>query len=122
MRKTINFAKDANPHFGVFCMCIPFPGTKAYNTVKKEGKFLVDVDNGTLSGFFEAKPSFETSSTKAKDVAFYHKQAYREFYFNTKKALDILMSIKSFREFTWVASTSFSVFVNNMLLRHKNNE
>ncbi|MDP2939818.1 MAG: radical SAM protein [Candidatus Omnitrophota bacterium] len=114
MKRTIEFAKDVNPHFCNFATCIPFPGTEVYNIVRKEGTFLEDVDNGVSSGFFDGKVFFEINGTKAKDVSYYCKKAYKDFYFNAEKILDIAFTIKNFRELKWVLSTSLSL-VKNML-------
>lgn len=123
MSRTIKFAKEINPHFCNFAICIPFPGTEVYKQVKKEGRFLKDVDSGVSSGFFDGKIFFEIDGTKAEDVSFYYKKAYRQFYFNPRKALDILLSMRNFKELIWVVSTSLSLIVNTLSgLRHDRNE
>lgn len=119
MRQTIKFAKQVNPHFCNFAICIPFPGSEVYNKIKKEGRFLEDVDNGVSSGFFDGKVFFEINGTKAEDVSFYFKQAYKDFYFNMYKVLDILFSIRNFGELLWLINTSFSVATNTLFNRKK---
>ncbi len=118
MSRTIQFAKEANPHFCNFATCIPFPGTEVYEIVKKDGIFLEDVDNGVSSGFFDGKVFFEINGTKAKDVSFYSKKAYKDFYFRLNKMIDVLFTLKNFKEFKWLCVTSFSV-TRNMLFRKK---
>ncbi len=112
MRTTINFAKKANPHFCNFSICIPFPGTEVYEAVKRSGRCLVDIEGGILSGFSNGRAFFEIGPTKAKDVAFYYKRAYKEFYLNIRKLSDILFNIKSPREFIWIANVARSVLFN----------
>lgn len=119
MARTIAFAKKANPHFCNFATCIPFPGTAVYDEVKRSGRFLVDVDDGVTSGFFGGKVFFEIGDTRARDVEQFYKKAYHDFYFNPRKALDIMLSLKSFKEFAWLAGTSCSLVVNALLGKGK---
>ena len=109
MQETIDFAVKLNTHFANFSICIPFPGTEAYDIVKKDGVFLEDVEEGVASGFFDGRVFFETDRTKKEDVAKYYKLAYKKFYFRPVKALDILLSIHSFSELLWLAGIFLSL-------------
>jgi radical SAM superfamily enzyme YgiQ (UPF0313 family) len=115
MQRTIDFAREINPHFCNFATCIPFPGTAVHRRIREEGRFLVDVDNGVNSGFFDGQVFFEIDGTKAADVRLYYKKAYRDFYFHLSKAVDILSSLKSFQELIWILKTSFSILSNALL-------
>ncbi|MFC1808251.1 B12-binding domain-containing radical SAM protein [Candidatus Omnitrophota bacterium] len=119
MQKTIDFAKRLNPHFLNPATCIPFPGTEAYEMVKEKGKFLVDVDNGVDSGFFEGKVFFEYGPTREADVSTHFKKVFREFYGRPYKVYDIITHLRSVDDFKWVASMGMSV-VSNMLRKKSN--
>ena len=112
MQNTINFAIEANPHFANFAICIPFPGTAVYDYVKKNGKFLKDVDNGVEAGFFDGTAFFEDDITIGEEVVEFNKKAFKSFYFRPLKAVDILFSIHSFSELKWIFNQVVSVFYN----------
>ncbi len=112
MQNTINFAKEANPHFANFAICIPFPGTAVYDYVKKNGKFLKDVDNGVEAGFFDGTAFFEDDITRGDEVVAFNKKAFKSFYFRPLKVADILFSIHSFSELKWIISQVMSVLYN----------
>ncbi|MFH1868836.1 MAG: radical SAM protein [Candidatus Omnitrophota bacterium] len=118
MRKTIDFAKRLNPHFINPATCIPFPGTEVYEMVKKDGRFLVDVDNGADAGFFEGRVFFEIGPTRKEDVSSYFKKCFREFYARPYKIYDILTALRSPSDFKWVASMGLGV-IGNMLRNGK---
>ncbi|MGD9129514.1 MAG: radical SAM protein [Candidatus Woesebacteria bacterium] len=110
MQKTIDFAIKMNPNIANFSITIPFPGTELYQTVKKEGKFLVDMDNGIDAGFYANKVFYELEGMDKDVVLSYYQKAMKSFYFRPKKIFELIMSMNSWSEFQWFAKTSFSVF------------
>jgi len=80
MRKTIDFARKLKVHHAYFFITIPFPGTKLYDLVKAEGRFLQDMRLCSRA-YDEGKAVYEFGQLKAEDVNRIFKNAYREFYF-----------------------------------------
>jgi radical SAM superfamily enzyme YgiQ (UPF0313 family) len=112
MQKTIDFAKKLNPHFINPATCIPFPGTALYEEVKQNGVFLVNIEDGLESGFFEGKVFFEIGPTLKKDVIQYSKEAFKQFYGRPYKIYDILVNLRSFQDFKWVVAMGWGVVMN----------
>jgi len=104
MEKTIAFAKEANPHIANFSIALPLPGTELYAYVRKEGKFLVDINtkDGISVGISSGCGFFEDPVTRAEDVVRYYKKAYRSFYLRPGKIADILLHMDSFGEILWI--------------------
>jgi radical SAM superfamily enzyme YgiQ (UPF0313 family) len=112
MQKTIDFAKNVNPHVANFAIAIPFPGSELYSLIEREGRFLVDIRRGISSGFFGSQVFYEIDKTKKETVCRFYRKAIREFYFRPKKILDIAMSIRSFPEFVWSFKSGLSLILS----------
>jgi len=110
MQKTIDFAIKMNPNIANFTIAIPFPGTELYQMVKKDGRFLVDMDHGIDAGFYANQVFYELEDMDKEVILAYYKKAMRSFYFRPKKILELVMSMNSWTEFQWFAKTSLSVF------------
>ncbi len=78
MQETINFSKSIPMEQAFFFVAIPFPGTKFYEFVEKNGKFLCDLTYNSVS--YSGKAVYELDQLKAKDVEKFYKRSYREFY------------------------------------------
>ena len=78
MEKTIHLACELDPLVANFSMLTPFPGTKVWEQVKRNGKLLVkDWDDYV---FFEGKARYEMGPTTAALQERKWKEAYRRFY------------------------------------------
>jgi anaerobic magnesium-protoporphyrin IX monomethyl ester cyclase len=108
MQRTIDFAKEANPTIANFCIAIPFPGTEMFEIVKREGRFLQNMEDGIFSGFYDGEIFFETKETKKEDVIEFYKKAYKEFYFRPGKIMDIVSSARSLGEVSWMLEAAIS--------------
>jgi len=83
MYQTIDLAKQLTVDQAHFFIATPFYGTKFYEIVKNEGKFLVDM--AVTSTNYEYGPAvYETESLKAKDVEMMYKKAQQAFHFRLK--------------------------------------
>lgn len=102
MQKTIDFAKKMNPDIANFMITIPFPGSELYDWIKKEGKFLVDIEHGVSSGFYGGQVFFALNGLDPQEVLFYYKKAYRDFYMQFSKIVDIIASPRSLYEIKWL--------------------
>jgi anaerobic magnesium-protoporphyrin IX monomethyl ester cyclase len=102
MEETVEFAVRMNPHFAIFSICLPFPGTELFELVSKEGEFLADLKNGVDRGYLGQKIFFRIGSMDPREVSFYFNRAYQRFYLRPAKLADILSSIRSFGELKWL--------------------
>jgi len=80
MEQTIDFAKRLKIHGAYFFITMPLPGTKLYDRVEKQGRFLQDM-RVCGHGYDDGKAVYEIGRLKARDVEYMFKKAYREFYF-----------------------------------------
>jgi hypothetical protein len=83
---------------------MPFPGNKLYDEAIKSGLIQLDdawdkfVYAGVGGGGIQA-PVLTTSSLSAKDLAYWAKRAYREYYFRPSYILKKLLSVRSSKDF-----------------------
>ena len=112
MQKTIDFAIKMDPDIANFCITIPFPGTELYDMVKREGRFLITVDDGINTGFYANEVFYELENMDKMMVLKYYKKAINDFYFRPRKILRLLTRIRSKDEFKWFFDTGFSVIKN----------
>ena len=110
LQETIDFAIKMNPHMANFTMTIPFYGTELYRLIEREGKFLFDTREGVTYGFYAAKAYYELGNLTTDLMVKYYRNAYRKFYFRFTKAIDILCTVRSFREFKWLVEISFKTY------------
>ena len=103
IRKTIDFAKKLDCTYAQFAITMPFPGNKLYDEAIKSG--LVQLDDtwdkfvyaGVGSGGIQA-PVLTTKSLAAKDLEYWAKRAYREFYFRPSYILKKLLRIRNIKD------------------------
>ena len=100
MQQTIDFAKENDFDMVIFNIATPFPGTRFYNQVKANGKFLIDDwDEFHWDEFQSTSGSmlYEYPDTaKPKVVEKYYKKAYYEFYLRPSYVLKRLIKLRSF--------------------------
>ena len=78
MQRTIDFAIELDPVIANFSMMTPYPGTKVYEIVKRQGRFLINDWEDYV--FFEQKARYEMGEMTAELVEEMYRKAYREFY------------------------------------------
>jgi radical SAM superfamily enzyme YgiQ (UPF0313 family) len=78
MQDTIDFAVELDPLIANFSMMTPYPGTKVYEIVKREGKLLMTDWEDYV--FFEQKARYEMGEMTAELVEEMYRKAYRQFY------------------------------------------
>lgn len=106
MKETIDYMIRLDPHMVNTTVCVPFPGTELFETVKREGVFLEDVEHGIDTGFFGGRVFFTVGSMKREEILSYFRKAYRRFYMRPSKVLDVARTIKSFEELKWLLKAS----------------
>ncbi len=117
MNDTIEFALEIDPEYPHFFNAIAFPGTKLFNLILKEGKFLMSLEE-IERGYNNGIANFEIYGLKAEDVENAHKNAYRRFYFRPKKILSLLTHVRSLTELKYVAN--FGILTILKLLKLNN--
>ena len=77
MQRTIDFAIELDPVIANFSMMTPYPGTKVYEIVKRQGRFLINDWEDYV--FFEQKARYEMGEMTAELVEEMYRKAYRSF-------------------------------------------
>jgi radical SAM superfamily enzyme YgiQ (UPF0313 family) len=95
MEKTIRFACELDPLVANFSMMTPYPGTKVWEQVHRNGGRML-VKDWQDYVFFEGKARYELGETTAEVQERKWKEAYRRFYLRPHR---ILMTLG--RESTW---------------------
>jgi len=95
IEKTIRFAIELDPLVANFSMMTPFPGTKVYEQVKREGKLLMDTWDDYV--FFEGRARYEMGDLTAELVERKWRESYRRFYLRPRRVLRTLL-----RKETWL--------------------
>lgn len=78
MQDTINFAIELDPVIANFSMMTPYPGTKVYEIVKRQGRMLISDWEDYV--FFDQKARYEMGDMTAELVEEMYRKAYRRFY------------------------------------------
>lgn len=78
MQRTIDFAIELDPLIANFSMMTPYPGTKVYEIVKRQGRFLINDWEDYV--FFEQQARYEMGDMTAELVEEMYRKAYRQFY------------------------------------------
>lgn len=95
MEKTIQFACELDPLVANFSMMTPYPGTKVWEQVHRNGGRML-VKDWQDYVFFEGKARYEMGPTTAEAQERKWKEAYRRFYLRPHRVLNTLK-----RESTW---------------------
>ena len=109
VKNTMEFAKRLNPHFANFSQYLPIIGTQLYKELYDAGQIMTK--DGEVNGsFFNIGESYVISPnfTKEEFEILYHKM-WKNFYLNPRKVIDILFSVKSFRELLWILRIGLSI-------------
>ncbi|MCB0044132.1 MAG: cobalamin B12-binding domain-containing protein [Caldilineaceae bacterium] len=78
MQRTIDFAIELDPLIANFSMMTPYPGTKVYEIIKRQGRFLINDWEDYV--FFEQQARYEMGDMSAELVEEMYRKAYRQFY------------------------------------------
>lgn len=95
MEKTIRFACELDPLVANFSMMTPYPGTKVWEQVHRNGGRML-VKDWQDYVFFEGKARYEMGDTTAAVQELKWTEAYRRFYLRPHRVLMTLM-----RKSTW---------------------
>ena len=95
MERTIRFAIEMDPLVANFSMMTPFPGTKVYEQVKREGRLLMETWEDYV--FFEGRARYEMGDMTVELVERKWREAYRRFYLRPSRIWRTLL-----RRETWL--------------------
>ncbi len=95
MEKTIRFACELDPLVANFSMMTPYPGTKVWEQVHRNGGRML-VKDWQDYVFFEGKARYEMGDTTAEAQERKWKEAYRRFYLRPHRIVMTLL-----RKSTW---------------------
>jgi radical SAM superfamily enzyme YgiQ (UPF0313 family) len=95
MEKTIRFACELDPLVANFSMLTPYPGTKVWEQVHRNGGRML-VKDWQDYVFFEGKARYEIGETTADIQERKWKEAYRRFYLRPHRIVQTLV-----RRSTW---------------------
>ncbi|MDM8519912.1 radical SAM protein [Anaerolineales bacterium HSG6] len=88
MERTIKFACEVDPMIANFSMMTPYPGTKVWEIVKRQGNLLLhDWDDYV---FFDGRARYELGDMTAEVVERKWKEAYRRFYLRPHRIVGTL--------------------------------
>lgn len=88
MQRTIDFACELDPLIANFSMMTPYPGTKVYEIVKRQGRMLVSDWEDYV--FFDGRARYEMGDMTAELVTEMWKKAYRKFYLRPHRVMGTL--------------------------------
>ncbi len=101
VKRTLEIAKKVNPYRAQFVIATPYPGTKLYDDMKKEGLLLKDYDFSGYDAYCVAgSPVIKTRHMSPQELLRAQKYIYRKFYFRISFLIQTLFSIKSFSQLT----------------------
>jgi len=93
MERTIQFACEVDPLIANFSMMTPYPGTKVYEIVKRQGRLLVQDWEDYV--FFDGRARYEMGEMTAELIERKWREAYRRFYLRPHRIL-MTLSRKDF--------------------------
>lgn len=92
IKDTIKFAKELDIDFAKFLILKPYPGSEIFNELF--AKNLIDNFNYENYGIYTA-PVHHLEEMSSKDILYWQKRAFFEFYFRPKKIIQHLSRIKN---------------------------
>jgi len=99
MQDTINFTKRLQPDYASVSIMTPYPGTRLYEKVREDGKFVIPEDwiefSHTNPRMLFEHPDFPSPALTEKMF----KKFFREFYMDPKFITRNLLSIRSWSDF-----------------------
>ena len=96
MKKTTDFAVSLQPDYAQFSIATPYPGSELFDTVRRDGKLLID-DWGRYD-IYETEVYFVMPGRFTReDVLRLNKEAYRKFYLNPRTVARKLTDADTYR-------------------------
>jgi len=97
IRKSIDFAKHLKLDYAQFAITTPFPGTELYRRYLEGKGNKIPWENFIYEGTGgKVTPVFENEALSRKDLQYWSKKAYRDFYLRPSYIWQRIRQIKSF--------------------------
>lgn len=96
--ETLRFVKKLNPHYAIFCLLAPLPGSQLFDMALVKGQLdLVNTDwDDYISVLSTAPPPVKLCRLGKEELVKWQKRIFREFYLRPKYILRHLYNLKSF--------------------------
>lgn len=95
--QTLNFVKKIDPHYALFCLLSPLPGSQLFNEAVSGG--YIDAKRANWDDFISvlsaAPPPIKISSLSKEELVRWQKKLFREFYLRPRYILRHLSSLNS---------------------------
>lgn len=101
MDQTIDLALSLKPTYAQFTMATPYPGTRLYDTVRREGRLLVD--DWDRYGHYTTRAFFQHGNVTPALVGSRMKKAYRRFYLRIPFAVNFGLRLSTWKNVGAVA-------------------
>lgn len=99
MQQTIDFAKELKLDFTAFNLATPYPGTKMFEEIKRNGKFLFDLDDWGNVQHTSGKMAFtHPDVAPPEDVEEAYVRAHKEFYMRPGYIFGQLLKVRSWTQ------------------------
>ena len=95
IEETIKFAKSLDLDNATFFITAPLPGTYLYQVALEKGTVTKDTKWEEFAPLTNAKPILVQSNLTEKELIYYQKRAFREFYLRPKYIIHKLKQIHS---------------------------
>jgi radical SAM superfamily enzyme YgiQ (UPF0313 family) len=100
MQQTINFAKEVDLDMAAWNLATPYPGTKMFEEIKKNGKFLFDLNDWHNIQHTSGRMMFTHPDVASlKEVEDAYARAYKEFYLRPRYIIKQIIKIRSWTQF-----------------------
>jgi radical SAM superfamily enzyme YgiQ (UPF0313 family) len=94
MQQTIDFAKKLRTDYAQFLLPIPYPRTKMYEEIKKNGKIFIT--DWSQYGQYEGSACFSYKNITPELLKAMLKKANKEYYFNFRYLIKQLFNIETY--------------------------
>lgn len=95
IEETIEFAKSLDLDNATFFITAPLPGTYLYELAKQKGFINKDTRWGDFAPLTNAKPILVQNNVTEKELIYYQKKAFRQFYLRPKYLLHKIKQVRS---------------------------
>lgn len=117
MQETIDFAKELELDVALFNISTPYPGTRMFEKIKKEGEFLFDTNNWEDIQHTSGKMHFTHPEVAPPEVVEeYYAKAHREFYLRPTYMLRQALKLRSWQQAKTMTNAGLA-FLKAMLRR-----
>lgn len=86
MELTLRYAKKLNTFLARFAVCTPYPGTRLFDDLKKEGRLLTE----DYEQYTQFDPVIRHENFDSSDIVDMRAKAYRQYYFRPRYLAKLL--------------------------------